>query len=69
MPPSEAPLLAVCGTPRRMASRLTGTAAVHAVYFDPKCQWKADELDHSVVLAGYGTDEKEGDFWLIRNSW
>ncbi|GAB4814889.1 hypothetical protein N2152v2_001935 [Parachlorella kessleri] len=39
------------------------------VYFDPKCQWKADELDHSVVLVGYGTNEKEGDYWLIRNSW
>merc|ERR1711890_218244 len=24
-------------------------------------------LNHAVVLIGYGTDEAEGDFWMIRN--
>jgi cathepsin L len=27
------------------------------------------DIDHAVVLVGYGTDETLGDFWLVRNSW
>ena len=26
-------------------------------------------LDHSISIAGYGTDPEHGDYWVIRNSW
>ena len=33
------------------------------------CSYDDMEIDHVVVLVGYGTDESLGDYWLIRNSW
>ena len=33
------------------------------------CGYDDMDIDHVVVLVGYGTDEAEGDYWLARNSW
>lgn len=39
------------------------------VYDEPACKWQQDDLDHSVMLVGYGTTEGGKDYWTVKNSW
>lgn len=37
------------------------------VYFDARCS--STNLDHGVTLVGYGHDEAQGSYWVVKNSW
>lgn len=37
------------------------------IYFEPKCD--PNNLNHAVLVVGYGTDDHDGDFYIVKNSW
>ncbi|XP_014233776.1 cathepsin L1-like [Trichogramma pretiosum] len=36
------------------------------VFFESEC---TEALDHAVLIVGYGSDPRHGDYWLVKNSW
>ena len=34
-----------------------------------RCHQKLDELDHAVIVSGYGTTPDGQDYWLMKNTW
>ncbi|XP_044740641.1 procathepsin L isoform X1 [Chrysoperla carnea] len=37
------------------------------IYFEKECS--SEQLDHGVLVVGYGTDEDNKHYWIVKNSW
>ncbi|CAJ0589745.1 unnamed protein product [Cylicocyclus nassatus] len=49
------------------ASRFSFMLYRKGVYYDENCS--SEDLNHGVLVVGYGTDPEGGEYWLVKNSW
>ncbi|XP_059485650.1 digestive cysteine proteinase 1 [Neocloeon triangulifer] len=50
------------------ASHRTFSFYSNGVYYEPQCGNRPEQLDHAVLVVGYGTIKGKG-YWLVKNSW
>ena len=66
--------------PRPSPSAAAAVAAVDAsdnsfrfysggIYSRPDCATQASDLDHAVIISGYGTAADGTPYWLVKNIW
>ena len=41
----------------------------HGIFVDDDCPSYDEFMNHAVLVVGYDTDPKEGDYWIVKNSW
>lgn len=39
------------------------------IYYSDKCSRSSLDVNHSLLLVGYGTGPSTGDYWIVKNSW
>ncbi|OMO65391.1 Granulin [Corchorus olitorius] len=37
--------------------------------YDGSCSDNPDDIDHAVLIVGYGADEEGEEYWIVKNSW
>jgi len=49
------------------ASHMSFQLYNNGVYVEENCS--SEQLDHGVLVVGYGTDDDGKDYWIVKNSW
>lgn len=39
------------------------------VYYDPECGNKPEDMNHAVLIVGYGVEPNGQKYWLVKNSY